>query len=462
MKTLLCQIIALIWLSPLPVQPADPCPNSKNAVKYYNGFQHTKTDPAKTNEALYYAQSLARECPATLQSLLHTFFAQAFIKEYTDKQSNSAEKKLLDLFIKDTNHVLVQTAKPIYLWAQVQENENNTAGLVKFASAFLETQFDTSDLHGNRTARYALLIYQLLYNKKDCSQLAQALLHKTNATLKKEIRRYDLPSNAMFNRKRAWYRYLYAYTLFVQAQNAQQQGDLVNAEEYYRMASIYSPDESDKQATPGYDYDKVFLKGKDSFTEEYLTFLASNPDRSKSLAALTQLAIEKPAHIARLEVFYTQQYPHKEPFNKFWEAELNKSLQPAPDFHLQQLNKQPFSLTRHKGKWVLVDFWGTWCEPCIEEMPKMQSFYREVSAKYADKLSIITIACKDTEMKVKTFLNKYKYNFPVALATAEIEKDYAIAAYPTKLLITPQGNVLAISPSNGWVEQVKLYVQLQE
>jgi thiol-disulfide isomerase/thioredoxin len=461
MKILLCQIVTLLWLPPLLAQPADSCPDSKNALKYFNGFQHTRTDPAKVNLAFFYAQSLARECPATLQFLLHTFFAQAFIKEYKDKHGNATERKLLDLFINDTNRVLIQTAKPIYLWVQVQENENNSGGLIRLTNTFLDTQFNTSALHENRTARYALLIYQLIYNRNDCSQLAQTLLHKTNAALKDEIRKYDLPGDAAHNWKRAWYRYLYAYTHFLQAQKAQQQGDLVNAEEFYRMASIYSPDETDKQATPGYEYDKVFLQGKDSFTEEYLNFLASNPDKSKSLAALTKLAIEKPAHISRLAAFYNHHYPNKEAFTKYWEAELNKSLQPAPDFHLLQLNNQSFSLTQHKGKWVLIDFWGTWCEPCIEEMPRMQSFYREVSAKHADKISIITIACKDTEMKVKTFLNKYKYNFPVAMATTDIEKEYAVTAYPTKLLITPLGNILAITAGSDWIKEVKLYTGIQ-
>jgi thiol-disulfide isomerase/thioredoxin len=457
----LVSLLISLPLSAILAQPADPCPNSTHVVKYFNGFQHTKAEPAKIDQALFYAQSLARECPATLQSLLHTFFAQAFIKEYKDKHGNATERKLLDLFINDTNHVLVQTAKPIYLWVQVQENENNTAGLIRLTNTFLETQFDTSALYDNRIARYALLIYKLIQNKNECSQSAQTLLDKTYSALSSQIKQFNLPGDAMHNRKRAWYRYLYAYTHFVQAQNAQQQGDLVNAEEFYRMASVYSPDATDKQAIPDYVYDKVFLQGKDSFTEEYFNFLASNPDKSKSLAALTRLAIEKPAHISRLQSFYIQHYPHKESFTTYWEAELNKSLQPAPDFHLLQLNNQSFSLSQHKGKWVLIDFWGTWCEPCIEEMPEMQRFYREISARHAHKISVITIACKDTEMKVKTFLNKYKYNFPAAMATTDIEKKYAVTAYPTKLLITPQGKMLLISPGNHWEEEVKLYTGIQ-
>jgi thiol-disulfide isomerase/thioredoxin len=461
MKTFLFQAAIILNLSSVLAQPAEPCPNSKNALKYYNGFQHTKSDPAKINLALSYAQGLARECPATLQSLFHTFFSQAFIKEYRDKYDNTNERKLLNLFINDTNQVLIQTARPIHLWVQVQENQNNPAESIKLTNTFIDTQLNTSEMHDNRTSRYALLIYLLIYNKKECSQIAQALLTKTIATLSRQIPNYDLAGDAVHNRKRAWYRYLYAYIHFLQAEQAHQKGDLVKAEEFYRIASLYSPDEADQQVYAAYYYDKVFLQGKDNYIEEYLYFLASNPNKTKSLESLTQLAIEKPANLSRLASFYNQHYPDKEPFSKYWETELNKNLKVAPDFTLQLLNNSNFSLTQHKGRWVLMDFWGTWCAPCIEEMPKMQRFYREATANHADKISVITIACKDTALRVKTFLNKHAYNFPVAMATADIEKEYAVTTYPTKILITPTGNILTLPYGTDWVQQVKLYAQLQ-
>ncbi len=364
----------------------------------------------------------------------------------------------------DTSQVLVQAAKPIYLWVQVQENENNPSELIKIAHSFIDTQFTTPELHDNRTARYALLIYGLLQSKKECTEVAQVLFDKTSTSLNSTIHMYDLTGDALHNQRRAWYRYLYAYIHFVQAEKAKSKGDSENAEKYYKIAADYSPDNTDKKTKFAYDYDSVFLRGKDagnSFKEAYLNFLATNPDKFRSLQALTALSIEMPANISRLQAFYTEHYSTKEPFDLYWERELNKKLKPAPEFNLIQINNQAFSLDEHKGKWVLMDFWGTWCAPCIEEMPRMQSFYREAIAKHKDKLSIITIACKDTEMKVKTFLNKHTYNFPVAMADASIEKAYEIAAYPTKILITPQGNILPISSGEGWIEQVKLYTGIQ-
>jgi thiol-disulfide isomerase/thioredoxin len=342
----------------------------------------------------------------------------------------------------------------------VQENENNTDQLIKLTNTFLDTQLNTADLHDNCISRYALLIYQLICTKKECHEVAQTLLTKTNSTLDNQIRKYDLPGDDLHNIKRAWYRYLYAYIHHLQGTQAHKKGDLTKAEGYYRLASQYSPDEKDKQYLPAYDYDKVFLQGKESYTEDYLQFLAADPDKLKSLEALTKLAIESPIHLSKLRSFYNGHFPHKESFNEYWEAELNKNLKPATDFDLLQINNRSFSLGQHTGKWVLMDFWGTWCAPCIEEMPSMQRFYREAATKHADKLSIITIACKDTETKVKTFMNKHTYNFPVGMATPDMEEKYAITAYPTKLLITPKGNILPIASGKNWVEQVKLYVEL--
>lgn len=461
MKRLLLQLIAIILLPSAMAQPADPCQNNKNAVKYFNGFQHTKSDPSKINLTLSYAQALARECPAILQSLFHTFFAQAFSPHIRGNRDNANERKLLDLCINDTNQVLVQAARPIYLWVQIQENANNTADLIKLTNNFIDTQFNTLDLYDNRTARYALLIYQQINSNKKCSQTAQILLSKTTAALSNQINKYDLPADQVHNWKKAWYRYLYACIHFVQAEEAQHNGDLTNAEAFYRIASLYSPNETDRQVLSAYDYDKVFLQGKDSYHEDYLNFLASNPDKSKSLELLTKLTIENPVNISRLQLYYNEHYLANEPFDNYWERESNKNLQSAPDFTLQLLNNQPFSLGQQKGKWVLIDFWGTWCAPCLEEMPDMQSLYREITAKHPDKLSLITIACKDTPMKVKTFMNKYRYNFPVAMANADIEHEYTITAYPTKLLITPQGNILPIISGKNWLEQVKRYIHLK-
>ncbi|MCP4428873.1 MAG: TlpA family protein disulfide reductase, partial [Chloroflexi bacterium] len=56
---------------------------------------------------------------------------------------------------------------------------------------------------------------------------------------------------------------------------------------------------------------------------------------------------------------------------------------PAPDFTLERLDGQQVSLQDHRGKYVLLNFWATWCAPCREEMPHIQAQYEQHSAALA-------------------------------------------------------------------------------
>jgi thiol-disulfide isomerase/thioredoxin len=206
----------------------------------------------------------------------------------------------------------------------------------------------------------------------------------------------------------------------------------------------------------------VFLteaEDKDNFKQDYLQLLSADPKNPEALRTLTALSVSDPANLPHLKSFYQQHYSAREPFSEYWEKEMDKAFTLAPDFRLVQLNKASFSLEAHKGRWVLIDFWGTWCSPCLEEMPRIQSFYREVILKHADKISLLTIACKDTEPKVSTYLNKNRYNFPAALSDGTVEKAYALTDYPTKILVTPNGKQIIIPAGEDWVEKVKGYCQ---
>jgi thiol-disulfide isomerase/thioredoxin len=441
--------------------PADDC-HSKAYFTYFNGFLHTYRIPEKSDVALSHAQHLAKACPASLRSLFHTFYAPSFIKKTSGKETNVAERKLLSMLLQDTSQVILRALEPIVLWIYVEENENNPAEIRRLTNAFITTQFQPADWYENRTARYALLIYQIIQSKPELVIQAQVLLTKTITGLQTQLKGYDLPGESVHNWKRAWYRYLYAYSNFLQGEEYKRKGNVGEAEKYYRMAAEYSPDAIDKNSKPGYDYEITFLGTaaySDGFKEKYLTFLETRFNTTEALKVLTGLALADATHIARLQVFYNQHFASQELFDIYWQKQL-KSLPVAPLFTLKQLNSTDFSLEAYKGKWILLDFWGTWCEPCIKEMPKLQAFYGEITSKHADKIVLLTIACNDTELKVKTYLNKNRYNFPVAMADDKIEKSLSISAYPTKILITPQGTMLLLTADN-WVEQVKLFCQLK-
>lgn len=115
----------------------------------------------------------------------------------------------------------------------------------------------------------------------------------------------------------------------------------------------------------------------------------------------------------------------------------------APDFTLKDLNGNDFTLSSlyHKGKYVLVDFWGSWCTWCIKGFPKMKEYY----AKYKDRLEIVGVDCYDKEDKWKEAVQKNQVSWlHVRSADGTTEVKFDVKGYPHKVLISPDGKVLKI------------------
>lgn len=117
---------------------------------------------------------------------------------------------------------------------------------------------------------------------------------------------------------------------------------------------------------------------------------------------------------------------------------------------------QPFKLSTLQGKYVLIDFWGTWCHPCLEGMPKM----KEYQDKYKEKLTLVGIA-KDKESFWRTWLaSKPEYDW-IQLLDQESQSQvlkFNVNGFPTKILISPDGKILA----RFMGEDNQLYEKLDE
>ena len=114
----------------------------------------------------------------------------------------------------------------------------------------------------------------------------------------------------------------------------------------------------------------------------------------------------------------------------------------APDFTLNDLNGQPLSLSSLRGKYVVLDFWGSWCGWCIKGIPDMKKYYE----KYKGKLEILGIDCRDTEEKWKAAVEKHELPWLHVRNAGEPDVSvlYAIQGYPTKIVIDPEGKIAKI------------------
>ena len=108
----------------------------------------------------------------------------------------------------------------------------------------------------------------------------------------------------------------------------------------------------------------------------------------------------------------------------------------APDFTLYDLNGKAVSLSDFSKRYVVLDFWGTWCPWCVKGVPQMKEYY----AKHKGKVTFISIACRDHIEKVKAFVQKENISW-VNLMNGKDDADvalmYGVSGYPTKILLAP-------------------------
>lgn len=114
----------------------------------------------------------------------------------------------------------------------------------------------------------------------------------------------------------------------------------------------------------------------------------------------------------------------------------NKEL--APDFILIGMDEKEHTLKDLEGKFVLVNFWATWCNPCKIEMPTLEAIHTKMDN---NKFTVLGIHVGPGPDNIDSYLKLNPVSFPIYI-DMEIEYDWGIPGLPTTFLLSPKGEML--------------------
>ncbi len=119
----------------------------------------------------------------------------------------------------------------------------------------------------------------------------------------------------------------------------------------------------------------------------------------------------------------------------------------AGDFHwnLKGLNTADYSFEQARGRVVLVNFWATWCMPCVAEMPSLQALYDD----YGDKVDFILVTT-DSEEKTLKFLKENGYTLPVYHAINSAPDAFDTRTIPRTFLLDKKGDIVIDAGRADW------------
>ena len=115
------------------------------------------------------------------------------------------------------------------------------------------------------------------------------------------------------------------------------------------------------------------------------------------------------------------------------------SPEQVPLFTLWDIHGNEVSLESYRDKVVLINFWATWCPPCVEEMPTM----RDLKTHFTDQpFEILAVNMGEEAEAIETFMERTQFNlnFPLLLdPTSQVARDYNVVGLPASLVVDKQG-----------------------
>ena len=138
-------------------------------------------------------------------------------------------------------------------------------------------------------------------------------------------------------------------------------------------------------------------------------------------------------------------------------AAVEKSSSLAPDVRLKGLDGQERMLSDlYKDKPLYVNFWASWCPPCVKELPHIEGLYQ----KYGDRVAFAAVSVDEHSEDAQALAQKSGLTLPVYTGNnAELSRNYGLDAIPVSLLIGKDGKILAKTVGGMTEKQLEAFLQ---
>ncbi|MEH0158671.1 TlpA disulfide reductase family protein [Limibacter armeniacum] len=109
------------------------------------------------------------------------------------------------------------------------------------------------------------------------------------------------------------------------------------------------------------------------------------------------------------------------------------------NLQLEDMEGDVMSLQDLKGKTLFINFWATWCPPCVAEMPEIYELYSEMKN---EEIAFVMISVDEDPLKLQKFLERKAYDFPVYQLKSSVPEVFQSSSVPTTFIVSPDGKIV--------------------
>lgn len=125
----------------------------------------------------------------------------------------------------------------------------------------------------------------------------------------------------------------------------------------------------------------------------------------------------------------------------------------APALEAQTLSPQGFQLSEIQGKFVLIHFWASWCEPCIAELPALERLYNRFKSR---GFIVVGVGIDDSAEELLQFKERFGLTFPILLDTnGETKQRFKLGGVPETFFLDRAGKLMLLSDPDGGIPTVR-------